>query len=506
MEPPPPPLPAPVDPLVLTKSAYLDWRRCARLAWHRANRPEAVPPSPPADPRVLAEGQELTRLAWELFPGGDLVSRLFPGLPPAEATARALRQRRPLFEATFSTAGLMARADILIPAGAGAWDLAEVKSGTHIKDQHLEDLTFQARVLAASGLRLARRLLVHPHPEYVREGALVPGRFLASEDVTQASVALQPQVEQHCHDFQQLQAAGQPPEVLIGSQCDDPEPCPLRARCWRGIPEANVLTLSRGGKKAQALLAQGITALTAIPANVRLTPTQAIQCAVARSGKPHVDAAVLAAWLGRLQYPLSLLDFETFATAIPRFDGLRPYQPVPFQYSLHVVETLPKKPRHKSWLAPSAEDHRAAFLSQLRKDLPPEGSIVVYNASFERSRLRELGAWLPEHAAWVRALAPRFVDLLEPFSKFHYHHPQQHGSASIKYVLPALTGRSYDHLAIRNGAMASQRFLEAMSGRVSAADRDQVRADLEEYCGQDTLAMGWLLRELTRLAAPTPRP
>jgi hypothetical protein len=504
MEPRTPPLPA--DPAVLTKSGYLDWRRCARLAWHLANRPEQIPPAPPADPRVLAEGQEITRLARELFPGGDLVSHLVPGLSPTQATARALRQRRPLFEATFSAAGVQARADVLAPADGGAWDLAEVKSGTKIKDQHLDDITFQARVLQACGLRLARRLLVHPHPEYVRQGALVPGRFLKVEDVTAESVALQAQVEAQCRDFERLRAAGEPPVVTIGSQCDDPEPCPLRAVCWRGIPEANVLTLVRGGKKAQALLAQGITALTAIPSNVRLTPTQTIQCAVARSGKPHVDQPALAEWLTRLRYPLSLLDFETFATAIPRFDGLRPYQAVPFQYSLHIVEALPKKPRHKSWLAPSAGDHRATFLRRLRAHLPAEGSIVVYHASFERGRLREACAWLPEHAAWLRDLEPRFLDLMEPFSKFHYLHPQQHGSASIKYVLPALTGRSYDHLAIRNGAMASQRFLEAMSGGASAADRKRVRADLKAYCGQDTLAMAWLLRKLNTLASPTARP
>ena len=36
--------------------------------------------------------------------------------------------------------------------------------------------------------------------------------------------------------------------------------------------------------------------------------------------------------------PLCFLDFETFASGIPLFDGTRPYQQVPFQYSLHRID------------------------------------------------------------------------------------------------------------------------------------------------------------------------
>ena len=43
--------------------------------------------------------------------------------------------------------------------------------------------------------------------------------------------------------------------------------------------------------------------------------------------------------LDRLKHPLYYLDFETVEPPIPAYDGMRPYGTVPFQFSLHIVET-----------------------------------------------------------------------------------------------------------------------------------------------------------------------
>ena len=61
----------------------------------------------------------------------------------------------------------------------------------------------------------------------------------------------------------------------------------------------------------------------------------------------------------------------------------------------------------------------------------------------------------------------------------------QEGSASMKTVLPALTGRGYEHLAIQEGATASLEFLRVTFGEVAEQERQRVRRQLEENCGQD---------------------
>ncbi|MHB8522265.1 MAG: DUF2779 domain-containing protein [Limisphaerales bacterium] len=105
---------------------------------------------------------------------------------------------------------------------------------------------------------------------------------------------------------------------------------------------------------------------------------------IAITGEPHIDRAALVTFLSQLEYPISYLDFETFATAIPLFDGVRPYEQIPFQFSLHVVRSPGAKPEHFSFLADGRSDPRPEFIGQLKAVVSSHGSVVVYNASFEK--------------------------------------------------------------------------------------------------------------------------
>jgi hypothetical protein len=198
------------------------------------------------------------------------------------------------------------------------------------------------------------------------------------------------------------------------------------------------------------------------------------------------------------------LDFETIGTAIPLFDGVKPYQQVPFQYSLHIIRSPDTKPEHQSFLAEGTADPRPEFMRHLRETLPATGSVVAYNAGFETGRLKECCELLPEYKPWLRKVTPRIVDLLLPFRGFRYHHPDQNGSNSMKAVLPALTGKGYEKLAIQEGGAASREFLRVTFGDVTAAERRRVRRDLEEYCGLDTLGMVQIVDQLNRLTTKQP--
>ena len=187
------------------------------------------------------------------------------------------------------------------------------------------------------------------------------------------------------------------------------------------------------------------------------------------AGQPHIDRPALAAFLGQLEYPVSYLDFETIGTAIPLFDGVSPYQQVPFQYSLHIVRQpgAKSRPEHRQFLGrrhggPAPGIHAPTPRRHCRQT----GSVVAYNAGFETSRLKECCELLPEFKPWLRKVTPRIVDLLLPFRGFRYHHPDQNGSNSMKAVLPALTGQGYEKLAIQEGDAASREFLRVTFGEV----------------------------------------
>jgi len=154
------------------------------------------------------------------------------------------------------------------------------------------------------------------------------------------------------------------------------------------------------------------------------------------------------------------------------------------------------------FLADGRHDPRPEFMLRLRDAIARTGSIVAFNAAFELGRLKERCEAMLNFEPWLEGVANRVVDLLNPFRSFHYYHPDQEGSASMKAVLPALTGRGYEGLASQEGATASLEFLRITFGEVSEVERQRVRRQLEEYCGQDTEGMIWIVDALRALLQP----
>ena len=476
-------------------------RQCSKLLWFRYNAKDQIPAPDESQQAVFDQGHEVGELAQQLFPDGIEIDTK-PGEFDAaiRLTTEALKQRRPIYEATFSFGSGYARADILVPVAGDAWDLVEVKSTTSLKDEvHLPDIAFQAFVLTGADIKLRKCFLAHINNEFVRQGPIDPQKFFTLAEVTNAVATMSPEIADQIAAMQRVIGAKSHPDVQIGPQCDSPYTCALHDRCWSFLPEASVFTLYRGGQKAFSLLEHGIQKIADIPADVELTENQSIQRSTLLAGQPHIDHPALAAFLGQLEYPISYLDFETIGTAIPLFDGVKPYQQVPFQYSLHIARSANTKVEHRSFLAEGTADPRPEFMRQLVKELPATGSVVTYNASFETSRLNECCELLPEFKPWLRKVTPRVVDLLLPFRGFRYHHPDQNGSNSMKAVLPALTGKGYESLTIQEGGTASREFLRVTFGNVTAAERRRVRKALEEYCGLDTLGMVQIVDQLNRL-------
>lgn len=487
----------------LSKSTFLMGRQCSKLLWFRYNAKDQIPAPDESQQAIFDQGTEVGELAQQLFPGGMVVASGI--INPSEViaqTQKAIQTRQPLYEAAFSYHGGYARVDILVPVAGNAWDLVEIKSTTQLKeDVHLPDIAFQAFVLTGAGIKLRKCFLAHINNEFVRQGAIDPQKFFTLEDVTKPVSALSRDIEDQIDAMQRVIGAKAHPDIQIGPQCDNPYTCPLHDHCWSFLPEASVFTLYRGGQKGFSLLKRGIQKLADIPADVPLTDVQAIQRSTLLAGQPHIDRPALAAFLGQLEYPVSYLDFETIGTAIPLFDGVKPYQQVPFQYSLHIVRSPGTKPEHRSFLMDGVSDPRPEFMRQLRAALPETGSVVAYNAGFETSRLKECCELLPEFKPWLRKVMPRVVDLLLPFRGFRYHHPNQNGSNSMKSVLPALTGKGYEKLAIQEGNTAGREFLRVTFGQVTSAERRRVRQDLQEYCGLDTLGMIQIVDQLKRLTS-----
>jgi len=484
---------------LLSKSKYLNGLQCLKYLWIQINEPERIPETDPVTQYIFDQGHLVGELAKRLFPGGiDIPTDDFMG--NINQTKELLEQRKPLFEAGILAEGIYSRVDILNPSNENSWDLIEVKSTTSVKDVHLDDVSFQKYCCEKLGLKIEKSFLMHINNQYVKEGEIDPEKFFTLEDITEEVEQSSNGIQDRIADMLEVISATICPEVTIGKHCNDPYDCAL-TECWEFLPEFNIFNLYYGGKKSFDLFSNGIITIREIPHSYKLNDKQRIQQACEISGRPHVDREGISNFLGTLQYPLYYLDFETIGPAVPLFDGTRPYQAIPFQFSLHVAENDGSKPKHFSFLASGTGDFRPTFLAELKNVLGDTGSIVVYNQGFEEGILKELALAFPEYDGWVNRVRERLVDLLSPFRQFHYYNPLQKGSASLKSVLPALTGKGYNELDISDGQAASIAFQAVTYGNVSEEERNKVRSDLEKYCGLDTEGMIWIIENLNRLCS-----
>ena len=488
-----------MDSEILSKSNYLNGLQCPKYLWVLFHEPERVPEPDAVTQYRFDQGHLVGELAKKLFPHGiDIPAEDFRG--NIEQTKELLQQSNPLFEAGILAGSIYCRTDILNPVDDGGWDIIEVKSSTSVKDEHIHDVSFQKFCCEELGLKMRKCFLAYINNEYVKDGEIEPGQLFAIEDITAKVGEVSPGLQERIDAMFQVISAEQCPDILIGRQCSNPYDCPLREICWGFLPESNVFNLYYGGKKSFELFERGVLSIKEIPDDFKLNDKQQIQKMCEASGKPYVDKEGISNFLRALQYPLYYLDFETFNPAVPMFNGTRPYQKIPFQFSVHVVMHDKSRPEHFSFLAEGTEDPRPEVLSELKKVLGDKGSIVVYNKSFEEGVLKGLGGAFPEYATWVGSLCDRMVDLLAPFRSFYYYHPGQRGSASLKSVLPVLTGKGYEGLDIADGEDASLAFLEATYGDISDEMRNKIREDLQKYCGLDSEGMVWIIDRLKELA------
>ncbi len=479
-------------PSTLNKSDYLRGHQCSKALWLAAFEPERLEPPDEASRARMGAGWEVGRVAHLGFPGGVLVEGTFRAhdrLPEAPA----------IFEATFETSdGLRARVDILA-RGQHGWRLIEVKSSTGVKDEHLPDVAFQYHVLRSCGVDVELAEILHVRSGYVRQASLDPVGLFQSTPVTEEVEARLPSIPALAGELGQTLRRGEAPVVPIGPHCMDPRPCDARDHCWAGVPHGSVLEISNlPWAKKFALYNRGIVGMEAVPADLELPKRSRRHVDAVRGGRPILDRAGLRGFLDSLTFPVFLLDFETVGPVIPVWDGTRPYQKIPFQYSLHVLRQIELVPEPSGFLAEPGPDPRPALLESLLEATSGEGSILAYHMPFELGVMKELARDFPGSAREIESRLPRMDDLIKPFRAWHFWLPAMGGSFSIKSVAPALAPElAYDDLDLRDGLAASLAFERLLAG-VDPQQASSLAAALLAYCERDTLAMVRVLQAIGR--------
>ena len=476
----------------LTKSLYMNGQQCPRFLWFSSRH--QLPELSLYDQHKFSQGREFEKYVKKLFPNGIDLGKL-GHVENIKETQNLIRQNKTFFEASMVYKNLLFKGDILKPTDDG-WNLYEIKSSAEVKDEHIPDLAFQKYICEKNGIKIKNCFIEYINKDYIKQGNLIPSELVLQEDVT-GKVNQIDDIEENSERYIEITKQSKPPEISISKKCNKPNICPLKDECWGNLPEYHVLQLTNW-RKYWELYEEGILDIKDIPKDEILSSNKDRRIKEAVDGnKIIINKNKIRNFLKELQYPLYYLDFETFDTAIPIFNQSKPYQKIPFQYSLHVQDEN-NKVKHFEFLARRGKDPRPELLVRLKKEIGQTGSIIVFNKTFEISVLKKLAEDFPEYESFIENTINRIIDLAEPFKNYDYYNPIQKGRYSLKVVLPAVTGKGYSNLEIGNGTDASMKYFYSHI-KDDLKNIDEIRKNLLKYCGLDTEGMIWIIDELKKI-------
>jgi Domain of unknown function(DUF2779) len=484
----------------ISTSKFVAGVQCAKRLYLQVHQPELAGETSESAMTIMEQGQQVGLVAQQGFPGGVMVDDDHEHLDEAIRATRELvanTEIPAIFEATFETARVLVRTDILERRGRFGFRLVEVKSSTGMKPHYAYDLGVQAHVLTKAGVAVERSCLMHLNREYIYGGGNYDvSRLFVLADLTPEQTISETEISSRIGE--QLSILNQPsaPDIKPGAHCTAPVLCEFYGHCNQELPTNHVSLLPnlRAGKVVD-LLSMGIASLSQIPDHFPLSEMQRIALDAVKSGKMWMNPELPAA-LATLRYPLCFMDFETVYPALPRFPGMRPYDHIPFQWSVHRQEIQGGPIQHLEFLAEDTLDPRRPFLESLLRAVKGAGTIVVYNQQFESGRLNELPQWIPECRVEISDAQSKLWDLLSVIRKNVYH-PAFGRSYSLKTVLPALLPEmSYANLRVAGGTQAGIAWMKLMDPVIDIETKRHLRNDLFRYCGQDTLALSELVNYL----------
>ncbi len=477
----------------LSKSRIQSGRQCHKRLWLELNDPKASRWTTSAQTR-LDEGTRFGDLARELLGGGLLISadHLHADealVDTAAQLTRPLTDVPMLFEPAFAHDGVRVRVDAFQRHGDHDI-LIEVKSTTSVKAEHVWDCAIQTWVARGAGRNVTRVMHGHVDSRFVYRTEGDYEGLLNLVDITAQVEALIPHIPRVVDELKQVSMRPMP-AIATGSGCFAPYECPFLSHCRSTEPpgpDFPIDLLPRAGAELlERLAGAGHLDLGMVPESALANPLHRRVVAVTRTGDPFVSDD-LARLLGDIAYPRSYLDFETITFVVPRWLGTRPFQQLPFQYSLH-VEGGDGAMQHREFLDLSGQSPLQGFAESLLDAIAPQGPVLVWNRGFESTRLRELAATFPAHASGLLAIVDRMVDLL-PIYRRHYYHREMRGSWSIKSVLPTLAPElDYGKLEVADGGEAQKAYLRAIDATTTTQQRARLRTQMLAYCERDTWAM-----------------
>lgn len=485
-------------PKLLSKTKLMRGYRCMKCIYLTIHHPELEAPITPETQALFDQGNEVGAKAREYFPGGALIDNKPWDFYGAIAKTQQLISSgtQIIYEAAFEYMGCYARADIIVYSPISQrWSVYEVKSSTKVKPEQYDDVGLQAWIMAKSGLPLETINIMHLNtacrfPDLSNLFQIVD----VTEEIRERYTTIKPTVRDILTKIRETTI----PAIDIGPQCTVPTECGFVAHCWneKKIPTMSIFNLPKIYSRQWDLYHEGIVELD----DPRLTDLTELQERIVdcfKHNRRFIDRDQIRAALSTWQFPLVFLDFETINPAIPRYEGTKPFEQVPFQFSVHLWPAPNDSITHHAFLHTTSDDPRPKLIPELLAACGERGSIVAYFSRFESDRIKALAEYAPEYQDKLLCLLDRMVDPLDTIRAAVYDNAFN-GSFSLKKVAPALLGQehSYAGMEVADGGAAQRAFEELISPKTSLNRKLNLESAMLAYCEKDTLVMVELVKWL----------
>ena len=404
-------------------------------------------------------------------------------------------------EASFDYNGNFCSVDIL-KKNNNDYEIYEVKSSTGVSKIYLEDASYQYYVLKSLGYNVTKVSIVHINSEYERHGDLELDKLFVIEDVTKYARNNYDIVKNKIEEINKYMNRTTEEDKEIDLCCFEPYECPYFKYC-SNLKENNVFDLRGLDKKIKIKLYKSGLVYFKDLLNAKINKKYKEQIDYELNDKEDkINSKNIKTFMNTLSYPLYFLDFETFQESIPEYDGIHPYEQIPFQYSLHYINEKDGQLFHKEFLADGVSDPRRELAQRLVNDIPDNVCVLAYNMRFEKGVINRLSKLFPDLSSHLLKINNNMKDLMTPFASRDYYNKYMKGSYSIKYVLPALfpddPSLDYHNLdMVHNGREASATYMDLKNH--SKEELEIIRDNMLKYCGLDTYAMVKIYKKLDEI-------
>jgi hypothetical protein len=516
---------------LLTKTDFIQFLNCPKSLWLLKNKPEIYPFGEFSLflEKLIEEGYEVEEYAMQLFPNGiNLGSK-----SSIKLTRETIKEgKSDIFcQAAFKTEeDVFARIDILEKNEDGSFNIYEIKSSTEVKKNkqhnHIKDACFQKFVAEQVGYKISKVYIIHLNKEYVRKGEINPESLLTITDITDEVNKVFKTVSEN------IKAAV---ELLQKNKINE-NSCSCREKTRsnhcdafnyfnKNLPEFPIYQIGRiSEKKIKELIDMDLLDISKLGSNdIKLNDKQELQVLSVKNKEPIINYEEIKNKLNSLTFPLHFIDYETYASAIPRIDNIRPHQHIPFQVSVHTLysesETDSNSPppakrggkklsnnkktkiEHFEYLANKLELPEKMLALMKEFTGLNKGIFISWHASYEKGKNSEMIEMFPEYREYLIYMNENMFDLEDVF-KEDYVDYRFKGYTSIKKVLPIIVPNlSYDELDVKNGTMALDLWGRiALKGEFEEGEKEKIRKNLLEYCKLDTWAMVEIYKFLKKLS------